>query len=96
MEEGVSGAEDAGVAFFPFLMFDDSMSQSMRDPVAAVEKRRFVAEARSQSRLISDSADEVEVMRWIEDVTPQVEGRGPANASILARVTRSFDHISLK
>jgi predicted DNA-binding protein len=45
------------------------LRQLMRAYVAAAEKRRLAAEARRQSRLIAESPDEAEVMRWIDDVT---------------------------
>lgn len=45
------------------------LRQLMRAYVAAAEKRRLAVEARRQSQLIAASPDEVEVMRWIEDVT---------------------------
>jgi antitoxin component of RelBE/YafQ-DinJ toxin-antitoxin module len=45
----------------------------MRDYVEEARKRRFVAEARRQSQMISASEDEAEVMRWIQDVSA-VEG----------------------
>ena len=41
----------------------------MRDYVEHARKRRFAAEARRQSRLVSTSKDEAEVMRWIQDVS---------------------------
>jgi antitoxin component of RelBE/YafQ-DinJ toxin-antitoxin module len=41
----------------------------MRDYVKEARKRRFDAEARRQSQLIASSADEAEVMRWIQDVS---------------------------
>ena len=41
----------------------------MRSYVADARKRRFAAEARRQSELISVSEDEAEVMRWIQDVS---------------------------
>ena len=41
----------------------------MLDYVEEAHKRRFAAEARRQSQLISASEDEAEVMRWIQDVS---------------------------
>ena len=41
----------------------------MRGYVEDARKRRFAAEARRQSQLISASEDEAEVMRWIQDVS---------------------------
>ena len=43
--------------------------QPVRGQVAAAEKHRFAAEARRQSQLVAESPDELEVMRWMEDVT---------------------------
>jgi len=43
----------------------------MRDYVEEARKRRFAAEARRQSQLIASSADEAEVMRWIQDVSAE-------------------------
>jgi antitoxin component of RelBE/YafQ-DinJ toxin-antitoxin module len=45
----------------------------MRDYVEQARTRRFAAEARRQSRMITDSEDEAEVMRWIQDVSA-IEG----------------------
>ena len=45
------------------------MRSMMREYVEEARKRRFAAEARRQSRLIASSADEAEVMRWIQDVS---------------------------
>jgi hypothetical protein len=41
----------------------------MRDYVEEARKRRFAAEARRQSQMVSNSKDETEVMRWIQDVS---------------------------
>jgi hypothetical protein len=41
----------------------------MRGYVEDWQRRRFAAEARRQSKLIADAEDEVEVMRWIQDVS---------------------------
>lgn len=41
----------------------------MRGYVEQARKRRFASEARRQSELIAASEDEVEVMRWIQDVS---------------------------
>ncbi len=46
----------------------------MRSYVEDARRRQFAAEARRQSRLIATSEDEVEVMRWIQDVS-SVKGR---------------------
>jgi hypothetical protein len=46
----------------------DVLRGLMRKYVEDARRRRFVAEARRQSRLIAASKDEAEVMRWIEDV----------------------------
>ena len=46
----------------------------MRGYVEEERKRRFAAEARRQSQLITSSEDEAEVMRWIQDVSA-LEGR---------------------
>jgi predicted DNA-binding protein len=45
----------------------------MRRYVEEVRRRRFAAEARRQSRLVTASKDEAEVMRWIQDVNT-IEG----------------------
>lgn len=47
----------------------------MRSYVADARKRRFAAEARRQSELISASEDEAEVMRWIQDVSALGDGQ---------------------
>jgi metal-responsive CopG/Arc/MetJ family transcriptional regulator len=41
----------------------------MRDYVEEARKQRFAAEARRQSQMVSNSKDEAEVMRWIQDVS---------------------------
>jgi predicted DNA-binding protein len=41
----------------------------MRDYVEEVRRQRLAAEARRQSRLVTSSRDEAEVMRWIQDVS---------------------------
>jgi antitoxin component of RelBE/YafQ-DinJ toxin-antitoxin module len=41
----------------------------MRSYVEEAKRRRFAAEARRQSQLITASEDEAEVMRWIQDVS---------------------------
>ena len=46
----------------------------MRGYVEEARKRRFAAEARRQSQLISASEDEAEVMRWIQDVSAPLGG----------------------
>ena len=45
------------------------LRELMRAYVEAARRREFTAEARRQSKLVSGSADEDEVMRWIEDVS---------------------------
>ena len=45
----------------------------MSEYVEEARRRRFAAEARNQSQMISASEDESEVMRWIHDVSA-VEG----------------------
>jgi len=46
----------------------------MRGYVEEARKRRFMAEARHQSKLIAASEDEAEVMRWIQDVSAPLSG----------------------
>jgi hypothetical protein len=46
----------------------------MRGYVEEARKRRYAAEARRQSQLISASEDEAEVMRWIQDVSAPPDG----------------------
>jgi antitoxin component of RelBE/YafQ-DinJ toxin-antitoxin module len=41
----------------------------MRGYVEEARKRRFAGEARRQSQMVSNSKDETEVMRWIQDVS---------------------------
>lgn len=41
----------------------------MRSYVQRAKRKRFVAEARRQSQLVANSADESEVMNWIRDVS---------------------------
>ena len=41
----------------------------MRSYVQRARRRKFAAEARRQSQLVSNSADESEVMNWIRDVS---------------------------
>jgi hypothetical protein len=41
----------------------------MRSYVERAKRRRFAAEARKQSQLVANSADESEVMNWIRDVS---------------------------
>ncbi len=41
----------------------------MRAYVQRAKRRRFAAEARRQSQLLANSADEAEVMNWIRDVS---------------------------
>jgi antitoxin component of RelBE/YafQ-DinJ toxin-antitoxin module len=45
----------------------------MRSYVEESRRRRFAAEARRQSQLITASRDEAEVMRWIQDVSSAKE-----------------------
>ena len=45
----------------------------MRSYVEESRRRRFAAEARRQSHLITASRDEAEVMRWIQDVSSAKE-----------------------
>ena len=47
----------------------------MRRYVEETKRRRFAAEARRQSQMISASEDEAEVMRWIQDVSANEGGR---------------------
>ena len=47
----------------------------MRRYVAEAKRRRFAAEARRQSQMIASSEDEIEVMRWIQDVSANDGGR---------------------
>jgi hypothetical protein len=45
------------------------LRELMRVYVEAARRREFAAEARRQSKLVSGSIEEDEVMRWIEDVS---------------------------
>lgn len=45
------------------------LRELMRAYVEGMRRRSFQAEARRQSKLIANSPDEAEVMRWIEDVS---------------------------
>jgi Protein of unknown function (DUF3018) len=47
----------------------------MRDYVEEARQRRFTAEARRQSQLIASSNEEMEVMRWIQDVSALESGQ---------------------
>ena len=47
----------------------------MRTYVEEARKRRFAAEAHRQSKLIADSEEEAEVMRWIQDVSAVEDGQ---------------------
>ena len=47
----------------------------MSEYVEEARRRQFENEARRQSRLIADSKDEAEVMRWIQDVSALESGR---------------------
>jgi len=46
-----------------------SLDELMQVYVEQAKRRRFAAEARRQSRLITGSKDETEVLHWIEDVS---------------------------
>jgi hypothetical protein len=52
----------------------EAVRDLMRAYVESARHREFVAEARRQSQLVAGSADEAEVMRWIENVS----GEGPS------------------
>jgi len=41
----------------------------MRSYVKRARRRKFAAEARRQSQRVSNSADELEVMNWLRDVS---------------------------
>jgi hypothetical protein len=45
------------------------LRELMRSYVQRARRRKFAAEARRQSRLVANSADEAEVMNWIRDVS---------------------------
>jgi hypothetical protein len=45
------------------------LRELMKAYVEHVRRRKFVADARRQSRLIGSSKDEAETLRWIEDVS---------------------------
>jgi antidote-toxin recognition MazE-like antitoxin len=45
------------------------LRELMQAYVEHEKRRKFVAEARRQSRLIGSSQDEAEALRWIEDVS---------------------------
>ena len=45
------------------------LRELMRLYVEAARRREYAAEARRQSKLVSGSREEDEVMRWIEDVS---------------------------
>jgi len=47
------------------------LREFMRSYVQRARRRRFIAEARKQARLVATSADEAEVMNWIRDVSGQ-------------------------
>ena len=47
----------------------------MQGYVEESRRRRFAAEARSQSQIIAASEDETEVMRWIQDVSALETGK---------------------
>jgi Protein of unknown function (DUF3018) len=47
------------------------LREFMRSYVQRARRRMFAAEARRQSQLVADSADEAEVMNWIRDVSGQ-------------------------
>lgn len=45
------------------------LREFMRSYVKRARRKRFIAEARRQSQLVANSADESEVMNWIRDVS---------------------------
>jgi Protein of unknown function (DUF3018) len=45
------------------------LREFMRSYIQRARRRKFAAEARRQSQLVADSADEAEVMNWIRDVS---------------------------
>ena len=45
------------------------LRELMRSYVQRARRRKFAAEARRQSGLVANSADETEVMNWIRDVS---------------------------
>lgn len=47
----------------------EALRELMRAYVDAAHQREFAAEARRQSQLVADSPDEIEVLRWMEDVS---------------------------
>ncbi len=47
----------------------EALRELMRIYVQRVRRKKFAAEARRQSRLVANSADEAEVMNWIRDVS---------------------------
>ena len=47
------------------------LREFMRAYVERARRRRFATEARRQSQLVANSADEAEVMAWIRDVSGQ-------------------------
>jgi hypothetical protein len=49
------------------------LREFMRSYVQRARRRKFVAEARRQSVLLANSADEAEVMNWIRDVSGKEE-----------------------
>ena len=45
----------------------------MRDYVAIAKRRHFTAEAHRQSLLLASAKEEIEVLRWVEEVTDREE-----------------------
>ena len=45
------------------------LRELMRAYVEHAKRRKFAAEARRQSKLITSSSDETEVFRWMQDVS---------------------------
>ncbi len=45
------------------------LREFMRNYIQRARRRKFAAEARRQSQLVANSADETEVMNWIRDVS---------------------------
>lgn len=51
----------------------DALNELIEAYVEAVDQREFGAQARCQSKLILDSPEETEIVRWIKDVSIGVE-----------------------
>jgi len=45
------------------------LREFMRNYIQRARRRKFAADARRQSQLVANSADETEVMNWIRDVS---------------------------